>query len=271
MASQEDWNSRKRHHQLPNGQRLAWLELGDPAAEPLMLVHGFTDTSRSWSLAAPYLQDFRLLIPDLRGHGDSAIPSRGYALTTMAEDLIEFLDFHSLPSTHLAGHSLGGMLAQIIAAKAPSRLRGMILVGTGTSLSFDPHGWPWRDIEAASFPIDPDGPFMRAWFENARPVDSVFLAHERREAAAIPKHVWRQLLLEITLARPGQLNPIFSGPAAILWGSADPLFSAEDQATLRASLPGAAFVPIAGGGHNLPWESPGEVAQHIIATIRGRG
>jgi alpha-beta hydrolase superfamily lysophospholipase len=52
---QDTWTAQKREVRLTNGLRLAYVELGDPKGEPLLLLHGYTDSSRSWSLVAPHL------------------------------------------------------------------------------------------------------------------------------------------------------------------------------------------------------------------------
>lgn len=77
---QAGWVARKQSVYLPNGIDLAYVELGDPQGEPLLLLHGFTDTSRSWTELAPHLERYRVLIPDLRGHGASDKPDCCYAL-----------------------------------------------------------------------------------------------------------------------------------------------------------------------------------------------
>ena len=63
-VNQAEWSSLKTEVRLPSGIKLAYVELGDPNGEPLLLLHGYTDSSRSWSLTAPYLSHYRLIIPD---------------------------------------------------------------------------------------------------------------------------------------------------------------------------------------------------------------
>ena len=91
-VDQAGWNGRKHRVTLPNGIDLAYLELGNPAGKPLLLLHGYTDSSRTWSLLAPYLARYRLIIPDQRGHGLSAAPDCCYGTTQMAEDARLLLD-----------------------------------------------------------------------------------------------------------------------------------------------------------------------------------
>lgn len=85
-VEQAAWTGLKKDIVLPNGTRLAYVELGDPAGEPLLLLHGYTDSSRSWSLTAPHLKHYRLIIPDQRGHGGADAPRCCYSLSAFADD-----------------------------------------------------------------------------------------------------------------------------------------------------------------------------------------
>ena len=58
-VDQSSWTSLKKEILLPNGVRLSYVELGNRNGEPLLLLHGYTDSSRSWSLTAPYLSDLK--------------------------------------------------------------------------------------------------------------------------------------------------------------------------------------------------------------------
>jgi len=69
IPSQENWANSKQFIQMPNGSRLAYVAMGNPQGQATLLIHGYTDNSRSWSLLAPYLKDRQLIAIDLRGHG----------------------------------------------------------------------------------------------------------------------------------------------------------------------------------------------------------
>jgi hypothetical protein len=121
-VGQAAWAGRKQRF-LEKGHDLAWLELGDRDAPPLLLIHGFTDSSRSWSLVAPHLSRFRLILPDLRGHGASGAPEHGYGPTVMAADLLGLVDHLGLASAHLAGHSMGDPVRNFVPAAGLPRSR----------------------------------------------------------------------------------------------------------------------------------------------------
>ena len=72
VPTQTEWAAVKKTVDLPNGMKLAYSEMGDVEGMPLLLIHGYTDNSRSWSLLAPYLKNRHVYAIDLRGHGKSS-------------------------------------------------------------------------------------------------------------------------------------------------------------------------------------------------------
>ena len=114
---QADWAAHKKFVQLPNGIRMAYVELGNPAGEPVLLLHGYTDSSRSWSLVAPHLTKYRLLIPDQRGHGATTAPECCYGPFQLAYDALLLLDALGISQAAVSGHSMGSMVAITLAAE----------------------------------------------------------------------------------------------------------------------------------------------------------
>ena len=74
--AQADWDSYRQKIDLSTGITMAYVEMGVEDGEPLMLIHGMTDNSRSWSLIAPYFAEagYHIYMIDLRGHGETDQP-----------------------------------------------------------------------------------------------------------------------------------------------------------------------------------------------------
>lgn len=104
------------------------------SGEPLMLVHGFTGAKEDF---ADFLDGFadrgwHVVAPDLRGHGASEAPvdEDAYTLEEMAADVLALADALGWGTFDLLGHSMGGMVAQVLALQAPERLRSLVLMDT---------------------------------------------------------------------------------------------------------------------------------------------
>jgi pimeloyl-ACP methyl ester carboxylesterase len=266
--SQSDFALSKQGCLLPNGIRLAYAELGDRGGTPVLLLHGFTDSARSWSLVAPYLAaGLRLIAPDLRGHGHSDKPEGCYTIPELAHDLRLFLAELGIAQAHIVGHSLGGRLAQALAERWPKIVRKIVLMST-SAVPRERAGWLWNNIVGLGDPIDPDGDFVRAWCAGTVPVDEEFLFHVRRECAAVPARIWHSVYYEQTAYDPLPLLRDISAPTLIMRGKHDDIATSEHQSQMLATIGGAKLITLPGLGHNMHWEAPGLIAGHIRSFLQ---
>ncbi|NWK98239.1 alpha/beta hydrolase [Sphingobium lactosutens] len=116
--------------------RLHYLDWGNPSAPPLILVHGGFDHARSWDWTARALaQDYHVIAPDLRGHGDSAwSPEGSYMMANFVYDLALIIDLLDRAPVTLVGHSLGGSISLRYAGLFPEKV-GQIVAIEGLGLS----------------------------------------------------------------------------------------------------------------------------------------
>lgn len=128
---------------LPDGRRLAWRQAG--SGPSLILLHGWGMTSAVFAgLSELLAPSYRLLAPDLRGHGGSEAGA-GYALTDLAGDIAEWCEALDLQGASLLGWSLGGQVALTLCPALQGRLRRLILVATTPRFAAAddwPHGLP---------------------------------------------------------------------------------------------------------------------------------
>jgi pimeloyl-ACP methyl ester carboxylesterase len=266
---QAGWNARKQTALLSNGLRMAYVEYGNPDGPPVLLLHGYTDSSRSWTLVAPHLADFRLLIPDQRGHGASDKPRCCYSTGIIADDARLFLDALNVERAAVVGHSLGSMVAQALAAEHPGRVSSLVLVGSTALVPVKRGDWLWTNVAALGEPIDRRSEFLREWNPaNApTPVDASFAAAAMEEILAVPLHVWKGVIREladIPVARPAA---DVRQPVLVLSGGKDSLFPAEHHHALLAAYPQALGQVFPDLGHNLIWERPDAVAAPIRSFL----
>lgn len=268
VPSQADWSAAKKTVSLPNGVSLAYSEMGNTEGQPLLLVHGYTDNSRSWSLVAPYLTNFHIYAIDLRGHGKSSAPECCYTYADFADDVFDFLQSKKIERISVVGHSLGSLTAQLLAAQHPEKVDKLVLVSSTLNTGGGPGTWLWDNIGPLQPPIDPNSKFMMDWYWNPNPVDQTFIKHEREESAAVPIHVWKGVLWGTTTGDLSKTASLIKAPMMIFWGDQDPLFDASHQEKLKAAFPNAQFEVFQGAGHNMFWEQPKRAAELISSFLK---
>jgi 3-oxoadipate enol-lactonase len=132
--------------------RVAYRTWGSPGDPALVLLHATGETSDDWVRVGETLGEQRNVVaPDLRGHGDSDW-SGGYSVEAMRDDLVAFLDALGLQEVDLVGHSLGGIVAYLVAAAQPDRVARLVLEDVTAPLP-----------RAVVRPIRPDGDLPFDW------------------------------------------------------------------------------------------------------------
>jgi pimeloyl-ACP methyl ester carboxylesterase len=270
-VDQAGWTARKHSLTLASGVRLACIEAGDPDGSPVLMLHGWTDNSRAWSLLAPYLAGHRLIIPDQRGHGASDKLARGYALSDFAKDALSLLDAKGISSASIVGHSLGSMVGQLIAAEHPDCVSNLVLVGSTALVPIRRGDWLWNELVLMTAAPKIDSDFFRAWSPAASPtpVDPDFLAHYEPEIAAIPLSTWQGVPRELAGLSIGRFANRVRARTLILSGGKDPLFPTEHHEALIRAIPHAEAHVFPELGHNLNMERPELLGPVLAAFLAG--
>jgi pimeloyl-ACP methyl ester carboxylesterase len=271
------FDAMKKTVALPDGVTLAYIDTGNSSGPPVVLIHGYTDNARDWVPMLPYLSKrFRLILVDIRGHGKSSKPECCYTRLDFAYDIKLLLDALSIPRAAVIGHSLGSIITQTFAEYWPERTDRVVLIastgGRPPGSSAPPQFDYAAEIRKLKDPIDPDSPFMIAWWDSPTPVNPEFIRRQRKDAAAIPLNVWLAVLDEALPSATAYADlqstlPRLKAPALLIWGSKDPIMDEASRQTLRDALPGAQVKIFAGLGHNPFWEDPAGVAQVINAFL----
>ncbi|WP_138755343.1 alpha/beta fold hydrolase [Paenibacillus sinopodophylli] len=112
-----------------NGIDIVYEECGSNNEKTVVLLHGFCGSSGYWQKICPLLSDqYRVITPDLRGHGGSSAPDGTYTTDLMADDIAALLAALHLDKVVMFGHSLGGYVTAAFAEKYPERLSGFGLI-----------------------------------------------------------------------------------------------------------------------------------------------
>lgn len=259
-----------RFVELASGVTLQCAEQGSRDGVPVVLLHGFTDSWRSFEpLLGCLPEGLRAFALTLRGHGGSSRPGTGYRLEDFAADVGAFMDAAGIASAVLVGHSMGGAVAQRFALDRPGRVIGMVLIGAFATLRGNaPVEALWRDaIGTLADPVDPAFALDLQRSTVAQEIAPEFLAMLVEESLKVPARVWREAfagMFETDLAP--ELGRI-RAPVRLLWGDADVIASADEQLRLAAAIEDVGLRVYSGGGHALHRESPARVAADIEALV----
>ncbi|HKH10703.1 MAG TPA: alpha/beta hydrolase [Rubrobacter sp.] len=128
MAPTDTFDGTFSHHTTrANGVRLHYVMGGE--GDPVVLLHGWTQTWRGWRKVMPALAErYTVIVPDMRGMGDSDKPEGGYDGLTVAEDIRQLVRGLGFERFHLVGHDIGGWAAYPLAAAYPGAVRTLAMV-----------------------------------------------------------------------------------------------------------------------------------------------
>ena len=244
--------------------RLRWDSQGDGA--PLLLVHGLGYTRQGWGPQRELLaRRYRVLSYDNRGIGESEIPAGPYSVAELAADAVQVLDEAGVERAHVLGASLGGMVAQLLAAEQPERVDRLVLAGTtpGGSRAFP---LPQQTVALmAEAPSLPPEVALRRFVENAlapgSPLVDEVLAY--RQLHPPDATGWAaQAAAGATWDADGRLARIIA-PTLVLAGTADAVVDPRNAQLLADAIPNARLELIDGAGHLPFWERAEEFAALI--------
>ncbi|WP_297105887.1 alpha/beta hydrolase [uncultured Devosia sp.] len=242
------------HHTITasDGTKLCFDLAGPQSGAGVLLCHGLCAGGAQFAADAEWLaeQGYRVLVPDLRGHGRSGMPDRvtaqAFSPQRLRADLVDMLDRAGLDRVHWVGNSLGGILGLGMAAKAPRRLASLTIFGTALALNLPSIGGlvtlldtiPGRALAAQITA------HMTTDSRTSRPLVARMLKqYDARAAAAIVGHIRRYDLREA--ARN------WTGPGLILVGSKDHAVNRAllPQLTVLDGRPNWRIEHLPGGGH----------------------
>ena len=253
--------------ELPGRLTLPYVEQGDPTGVPVVLLHGVTDSWRSYEPVLPYLPpSVHAFALTQRGHGDADRPA-GYRTRDFAADIAAFVGTLGLGRVVIVGHSMGATNGQRFAIDHPERTLALVLAASFPSYRDNPVVTElWESgMSTLTDPIDPA--FVREFQEStlARPVSPAFLDTVVAESLKVPARVWRAafagFLEDDCLDDLGKI----SAPTLLLWGTRDALCSRGDEDALLQAIPGSRLVAYEGAGHALHWEEPERFAADVAA------
>jgi pimeloyl-ACP methyl ester carboxylesterase len=264
-----------------NGIRLHYAEGG--SGEPLILLHGWPQHWWMWrDLVGPLSQRFRLIVPDLRGHGWSDKPRSSYRKHELAGDIVALLDELGLDRVRLAGHDWGAITGLLIASGHPERVERFVAMSV-------PHPWQRRPdpiaMAATTYQLVLSGPwgkfaiqngFMREMLKRGRSIGSfsddeleMYEAIQREpDAVAASVQLYRTFVTREMLPwLRGSLVPDrVTVPTLWLVGEHDILARNSDEG-YRDHADDMTLERVDGANHFMPEELPDQIAERMLAFL----
>ena len=260
---------------LATGVRLHYAEAGDPEGEPIIFLHGYSDSWFSFSRALPLLSpSYHAFALTERGHGDSEKPECCYTLDDFAADVDAFMDAVGIESATVVGHSNGSVMAPRVALSYPHRVSRLVLVGAATiatTAEGDNEGVQglMEEVSALEDPVPEE--FIREFQASCvhHPVPEEFFENVISESLKFPARLWRAVAEGVILAG-GSVERLrgIGAPTLILWGEHDAFFSREEQERLAEVIPGATLKVYSETGHTPHWEWPEHFVRDLETFMR---
>ncbi len=244
---------------------------------PLLLINGYAATAADWDPAflGGLEAEFELILPDNRGVGGSPLGKGELTIEAMAGDMAALLDRMEIERAAVAGWSMGGFVAQRLAARVPGRVAALALLATDPggprSVPAGPEVWA-RLTDRSGTPREQAGRLISLLFPPALAprIDREFGDAVAAARAALPPCTLRaQEAAMEAWHREEQDPPAAAPPTLVVHGSEDVVIPPANAELLRSRWDAAGVELIEGGGHAFMAQEPERVARLIAAHAAG--
>lgn len=250
------------------GIRMSVHESGAGAGAPLILLHGFSGNYTRWGRAAGLLARGRRVITyDLRGHAETDKgPGLDYSFDAHVEDLAGLMDALGIARAAVAGHSMGGMVAQHFALKYPERVEKLVLCATTQCVMRNAAKRAFLNFAIYLLILFPAilGFFVRRKL-NTKPAE-LFPERENPALDFANAALVRCLRAIVNHDLRGEISRI-AVPTLVLSSTHDEMIDPALVESLAREIPGARFEPIENKTHFVPLEQPEKVAQVVESFL----
>jgi len=254
------------------GFTIAYWEAG--VGEPLVLVHGMgVDRGTLLDVAEKLKQNYRVILPDLPGFGDSDKPADAdYGINAQVENLREIISALGLTKVHLGGHSMGGWISAGFAATYPQTLASLWLIAAAGSSDLE-RGLPMQAFRRGEYllccekPSDLPGIMKLAMVKVPTLPHFIWETLGRRAAAnyELHKRIFKTISDDLAGYDLESRLPSIKAPTLLVWGDSDQLVPPSSLETFKRLIPNAKGIMMQHIGHVPQMEAVTACAGDYIA------
>jgi pimeloyl-ACP methyl ester carboxylesterase len=253
------------------------LAYADEGPGPVvMLLHGFPLSRAMWVDQLSGIGSiYRVIAPDLRGHGESPVPEGVYTMDAMADDVVELLETLEISGPVVVGGlSMGGYVALSLAARYPTRVRALMLMDTKAAPDTPEAAQAREAMAQAVIAADSAAPVVDAMLPR---LFAKMTREQHPERVEPMKDVMRQTsprgiagALRGMAARPDRRAdlPKIVVPALVLVGDEDVITPVAESKSMAEALPNARLEVISHAGHLAPYENPSDANAAILRFLK---
>jgi pimeloyl-ACP methyl ester carboxylesterase len=268
-----------------DGVMLAVLDEG--AGPPVLLLHGFPDSSRLWRHQVPVIAAaaLRVLAPDLRGFGESDRPDAvaDYAISRSVADMVALLDRLGIERAHVVGHDWGAGLAWAFAAFVPTRVDRLVVMSVGhpntlrePSIEQREKGWYQLlfqfDGVAEELIQRDDWKLFREMLRGAVDAERYLTDLSRPGALTAALNWYRANATPAQELERDATFPAVAAPTLGIWSSGDPYLTEEGMLGSGEHVTGPwRYERIEGAGHWLQLDAPDQVNELLLEFLGKAG
>ena len=250
---------------------VAWFEVG--RGDPLVLVHGLADDHRAWRRSLPDLMlRHRVVLYDLRGHGQTSLGSAEGTLRQLGDDLAALMASLGISKASVAGFSLGGTIAMRLGIDRPDLVERLVLVATSSRVGKAAAAWYAERVDMvragdARLRETLDGDTADVYAESPSELEEGLLI--RRQSTADPRG-YGNACAAMAALNAAPLDPELgriSAPTLIVASDRDRHCPPKAAEIIGSGIRGSRLEIIAGAGHPIPVEKPRELAALINSFV----
>ena len=269
-----------------NGLRFHYLDWGQPASPPVLMLHGFAQICHSWDFIALSLCDrFRVLAFDGRGHGDTEWPPDGdYSMEAQQRDLQAVIQALSLENVTLMGLSMGGRHSFIYAARHPDEVRSLLIVEAAPEHRRSAVENIRRFVQSVDELDSIDEFVKRVRVFNQRRSEQQIRGSLQHNLKQLPSGKWtwkydkalrspsQKLWTEPDLAeRLWSYLADIRCPTLVVRGAESNIVSQEMAEAMRERIPDCRLATIENAGHLVPGDNPSGLLNVVGPFLDGLG